>query len=59
MPEIIINSPGASFVIQFNRTAEYCWIVKWPHFTGTKPTEYRALEYAMSAIAQFISQTEF
>ena len=59
MPEIIINSPNASFVIRFDRTADVCWKVMWPNFTGIKPTEYRSLETAMSAIARFVGETEF
>lgn len=59
VPTIEVKSPGATFKIEFDRTADACWIVIWPSFSDLEPTSYRGLSYAMEAIADFIGRTEF
>lgn len=59
LPEIIIQTPNARLVIQFDRTAAACWRLVWPAFAGREEETFRSLAEAMSAIADFTVRTEF
>lgn len=58
-PEIVIQSPGARFVIRFDRTAAACWVLTWPDFAGREPEAFTGLALATAEVADFIGRTEF
>lgn len=59
MPKIVIKSPNAVFVIEFEKEAAKCWVLLWPSFSYKEPEAFTSLEAAMSAVAVFVARTEF